>query len=261
MARRKCSRTTEQRVRTRTSILAELAESGAILAHRLAGILELGFERKGRWRFRPSLSVGDKEQRENGDRREKVGDHNRPGIARRKIASLDDVPGMPNAGSDEEARRGNPHRQPCLVTSERSIQRGKREAEIGDADLILKRARRPANRRGRLLGEKDMAEKRPKPQQSEREHEQVAEQPIDDEAAVDWPRPCHIATAAEANAASQSRIGTSVTCDTSAPYFLPAGFSSMASSSSIRPSMTLSPIDQKFGSEASRPNGASNSLW
>ena len=108
MAQRKYLRTTEQRVRTRTSILAELAESGAMLAHRLARILELGFERKGRWRFRPSLSVGDKEQRENGDRREKVGDHDRPGIARRKIAGLDDVPDMPNAGSDEEARWQSP---------------------------------------------------------------------------------------------------------------------------------------------------------
>src|SRR6187200_2139873 len=120
MARRKCSRTTEQRVRTRTSILAELAESGAILAHRLAGILELGFEREGRRRFRPPLSVGDKEQRENGDRREKVGDHDRTGIAWRKIAGLDDVPDMPDASADEEVCGGNRDPQPRLEASERS---------------------------------------------------------------------------------------------------------------------------------------------
>src|SRR4029453_8760455 len=66
---------------------------------------------------------------------------------------------------------------------------GTSEPERGNAALIWERGRLPADRSGRLLGEKHMAEKRPKPQQSEREHEQVAEQPIDDEAAVDWPRP------------------------------------------------------------------------
>src|ERR671919_1905246 len=90
---------------------------------------------------------------------------------------------MADAGADQETGRGDPNGKPRLETSERGVNRGEPKPEIGDAHFILERARGPADRGGRLLSKEDMADEGPQPLNAEREEEEIAQEPIDNEAA------------------------------------------------------------------------------
>ena len=84
-----------------------MAERVAILAQRLAGILKLGLERERGWRFGPPPLVREEQQPKNGDGSEKVGDHDRAGIGRGKVAGHDNIADMAEPRADEEACGGD----------------------------------------------------------------------------------------------------------------------------------------------------------
>jgi hypothetical protein len=69
-----------------------------------------------------------------------------------------------------------------------SIEARNPDPEIGDANLILERARRPADGRCRLLRDEHMADKSPEALYAERKDQNVAQQPVDHEAEGDRPR-------------------------------------------------------------------------
>ncbi len=138
--------------------------------------------------FGLNFPLAKHEKHENDDGGEKVGDHDRPRIARREIALRDDIHDMADAGADQKAGGGDRHGEPRFEAPEGGIERGEPEPEIGDPHFILERARRPADRGGRLLRKEHVTEKGPEALEPEREKEQIAQQPVDDEAAQDRPR-------------------------------------------------------------------------
>src|SRR5262245_10698301 len=120
----------------------------------------------------------------------------------------------------------------------------------------------PGRRRGRQS---------PTAPEARAETQEVTQQPVDDESARDRTRraPDCDASRRQRRDPKQNRNERNLRHGDDAPPppgrqhaspYAVAGTASRASSSSIRFSITFSPIDQKFGSEASRPNGASNSL-
>src|SRR5680860_344724 len=95
---------------------------------------------------------------------------------------------MDDAGAHEKTGAGDPHGEPRFEASEGGIDGGDPKPEIGHPHFILKWRIRPADRGRRLFSEEHVTDKGPKALEPKRKKEQIAQQPVDDEAAHDRPR-------------------------------------------------------------------------
>jgi hypothetical protein len=96
---------------------------------------------------------------------------------------------MDDTRAQQKAAGSETRRHARLEAPEGGIERSERKPEIRDSHLVLKRRIGPADRARRLLGKELVADKCLQALQPKREDEQIAEQPVDNEAAVDWTRP------------------------------------------------------------------------
>ena len=86
---------------------------------------------------------------------------NRTSIAGSEISARGDVPDMADGGAAKKARRHDCDRGPRSESGEGGIEARNPDAEIGDANLVLERARRPADGGRRLFRNEHMASESP----------------------------------------------------------------------------------------------------
>jgi hypothetical protein len=115
-------------------------------------------------------------------------------------------------GTNEEAGGNEKRREPRLETPEGGIERGEPKPEIGHAHFELERTIGPADRRGRLRREEDVADKGPQSLEPERKDEEIAQEPFDDEVARDGTRSLPDGKACAYERRDYGRMGTSETC-------------------------------------------------
>ena len=187
-----------------------------------------------------------------------------PALPGAKLPSSTMSDDVDDSRADQKAGGDDCRGHAALRSPEGRIDRREPEPEIGDAHFIWNGLGAQPIEAADSSGEEDVSDKGPQSLHAEREEEEIAQQLVDDDGDRERPRRTRDGDRGEQQRRDPEQDrhipddGDQALAGVASSPQRPA---SIASSSSIRPSITLSPIDQKSGSEASRPNGASSSLW